>query len=349
MNRETRFLAPFVALMVLSGLFSEALAAKEQWTCEWFGWGCDEGASNQTFIDVGRKNTVEGFLIFDADSAVIESPLSIEFSKRSVALGDFLEVQWKGERLPNGSSIELDGQSILPPNWVQILAVRETWTGALVIRVPPTGEDHSIQGELIFKTHGFERAGNQELKGQSALSMVRYQGEVDSDWHWFKRFLFWLIILFCTSVALWKWGVAPIRYRRFKMSKVQIVGFEGPDRSRPKHSTQHGKLNRSLLRMRSGYRALWLVERRKKFNPMASFFNGRSKRSSGWAMLGGTEVCLLQGATHRRKGWKVDVVWFENGVEKGSKSVFRNNDAEENEVTFKTAEGKSVTLRITLN
>ena len=320
------------------------------WPCEWFGYQCDEGTSNKTLIDIGRKRTVEAFLFFDADSAIVESPLTIEFSERSAMMGDFLEVQWNGGDLPVGSSIELDGQSILPPNWVRIPAVNGTWNGMISLRVPPTGEDHLIQGELMFKPHGFERAGNLQLhpNGASVISMVRIQGEVDSDWHWSKRFLFWFILISTVSVALWKWGVAPIRYRRFKMSKVEILGFEGQDFTRPKFSKQHGKMNRSLLRMRAGYRELWLVERRKKFKPISSFLNGRSKLSTGWTMLEGTEVRLLQGETHRRKGWKVYLVWHEDGREQ-SFSVFRNNDPEDNEVSIQTSSGKSITLRITIS
>ena len=126
--------------MVLSSL--SMLGLDDSWKCQWFGIGCEEGSQNQTLLDVGRQRTIESFLFFDADSALIERTIEFSFSERSASYGDYLELQWRGDALPEGSRVTLNGSSVLAPSWFKVEASTAPWRGTIQIQIPPTGEDH---------------------------------------------------------------------------------------------------------------------------------------------------------------------------------------------------------------
>jgi hypothetical protein len=55
----------------------------------------------------------------------------------------------------------------------------------------------------------------------------------------------------------------------------------------------------------------------------------------------------MQGSTGRRnskKGWKMQVLWHENGRER-TRNIYRHNSAQENQVEIKTPSGKSIAMR----
>lgn len=322
-------------------------ASPSDWPCEWFNWGCDEGVNNGAFIDFGRERTVESFLFFDADSAVLKRSIEIEFSKRSAAMGDYLELQWRGEGLPEGSQVTLNGSRVAPPHWVRVVAATAPWTGELEIRIPPTGEDHVFHGNLITRSHGFERAGTQELTATSQeVPMVKVQGDVDSDWHWLKRLLFWLVVITVTAVSIWKWVFAPSIYKRFKTPRLVVSGFTGGDFSTPALTMPYGGLNRRIL-SRRGVKLLVLSNKRVRQSPLKSFLNGKDRHCPNWAILEGVQVQVMQGATRRRnskKGWKMQVLWHENGRER-TKNIYRHHSPQENQLNITTPSGKAVALR----
>ena len=135
--------------MVLSSF--SMLGMDDSWKCQWFGIGCEEGSQNQTLLDVGRQRTIESFLFFDADSALIERTIEFSFSERSASYGDYLELQWTGDALPEGSRVTLNSSSVLAPSWYKVEASPAPWRGTIQIQIPPTGDDHEIQGGLSVR------------------------------------------------------------------------------------------------------------------------------------------------------------------------------------------------------
>lgn len=322
-------------------------AGPADWRCEWFNWGCDEGVSNGAFIDFGRERTVESFLFFDADSAFLSRSIEIEFSQRSANLGDYLELQWRGEGLPPGSEVTLNGRPVSAPEWVRVDAAAEPWSGNLEIHIPPTGEDHAFHGNLVTRSHGFERAGAQFLNGNTMeVPMVKVQGDVDSDWHWLKRLLFWLLVVGLTVMSIWKWVFAPSIYKRFKTPRLVVTAFENGNFSTPVLTMTYGRLNRRIL-SRRGVKLLLLADKRVRQSPLKTFLNGKDRQCRNWSVLEGIQVQVMQGSTGRRnskKGWKMQVLWHENGRER-TRNIYRHNSAQENQVEVKTPSGKSIAMR----
>ena len=331
--------------MVLSSF--SMLGMDDSWKCQWFGIGCEEGSQNQTLLDVGRQRTIESFLFFDADSALIERTIEFSFSERSASYGDYLELQWTGDALPEGSRVTLNGSSVLAPSWYKVEASPAPWRGTIQIQIPPTGEDHEIQGGLSVRAYGFERAGSQELGPDSLepISMVRVQGSVDSDWHWFKRGLFWLIAVTCTIVALWKWIVAPVRFGRFRIPRL-VMGSVVQDSGNAVKEKVFTNLSRGLFRR--GTRIIQLSGRRKMSNPFEEFMHGKSVHYS-LPSLGNQIVEIKPLSKDRRKGARIQVRWFENKREKTHTIYRKTRRKGEKDVLIPLESGKHLLLTFDLN
>lgn len=319
----------FLGMMLCSMITS---AGDDSWKCQWFGWGCDEGAQNQTLIDFGRQRTVESFLFFDSDSAHIEQIIEFSFSARSAAMGDYVDLQWEGE-VPAGTSVSLNGKNVLSPNWHRIEAQNQPWQGVLAISIPPSGNDHEISGGLKVKPQGFERAGSQDLTSQSSkpLTMVRVQGEVDSDWHWFKRLIFWFTVFSLTSLCLIKFFFAPVFFHpRLKVNKVKVVCFpaQGPfvNGITPAIETYKWK----------GHREIWLVGDRKGKRDKQSLWRDFLYGRTGYEIrdyLGNTEFRIRRTRSRKGRGMRLEVMQFSNGKKRPS-SVYSKYEPAQNRVSF---------------
>tara|TARA_B100000768_G_C11278001_1_gene376943 strand:- start:973 stop:2004 length:1032 start_codon:yes stop_codon:yes gene_type:complete len=331
--------------MVLSSF--SMLGMDDSWKCQWFGIGCEEGSQNQTLLDVGRQRTIESFLFFDADSALIERTIEFSFSERSASYGDYLELQWTGDALPEGSRVTLNGSSVLAPSWYKVEASPAPWRGTIQIQIPPTGDDHEIQGGLSVRAYGFERAGSQELgsNGTKPISMLRVQGSVDSDWHWFKRGLFWLIAVTFTIVALWKWIVAPVRFGRFRIPRL-VMGSVVQDSGNAVKEKVFTNLSRGLFRR--GTRIIQLSGRRKMSNPFEEFMHGKSVHYS-LPSLGNQIVEIKPLSKDRRKGARIQVRWFENKREKTHTIYRKTRRKGEKDVLIPLESGKHLLLTFDLN
>ena len=219
--------------LVLSALLTlvtlSCSAGDNGWKCEWFGIGCPDGELNQVLMDLGRESTNTGFLFFEGDTAVIERTLELTFSKRSIAKQDKLYIQVSSEGLPEGATVTLDGTSCHEPDDVAFMA--RTQKEKVVLRwvIPPSGEDVDLSGTVQIRPYGFDRAGSMAIRGKEgrAIEMLRIQGEVDHDWHWAKRLLFWFVVLTLTIYVLWKFVVARGVHHRFDRLSVRFeVGVE---------------------------------------------------------------------------------------------------------------------------
>jgi len=318
-------------------------AAEDSWKCQWFGWGCDEGAQNQTLIDFGRQRTVESFLFFGSDSAYIEQTIEFSFSGRSAALGDFVELQWEGD-MPEGSQVSLNGKNVMSPDWYRIDAQNRPWRGVLAISIPPSGNDHEIRGGLKAKSHGFERAGSQTLnpsQSSKPLTMVRVQGEVDSDWHWFKRLIFWFIVISLTTLCLIKFFFAPVFFHpRLKVNKANVQCFpaQGPFASGLTPSIQTYKWK--------GHREIWLVGNRKAKRDKQSLWRDFLYGRTGYEIrdyFGNTEFRIRKTRSRKGKGMRLEVMQFSDGKKRPS-SVYSKYEPEQNRINY-TAMGEARILQ----
>ena len=334
----------FLGMMLCSIITS---AGDDSWKCQWFGWGCDEGAQNQTLIDFGRQRTVESFLFFDSDSAHIEQTIELSFSARSASMGDYVDLQWEGE-VPAGTSVSLNGKNVLSPNWHRIEAQTQPWQGVLAISIPPSGNDHEISGGLKVKPYGFERAGSQDLTRQPSkpLTMVRVQGEVDSDWHWFKRLVFWFVVFVATAIALWKFIIAPARFGRFKIARIVMTTKEKGSETSPSQKVFRN-LNRGLFRRPT--RIIRMSSKRMVPNPWSEFMHGKSlsHRLHG---LGAVEVEVKPHKTTRRKGAAIQVRWKIDGKWDIPRTIYRKERRKEDKnVEIPVSAGKVLMLTFDLN
>jgi hypothetical protein len=113
---------------------------------------------------------------------------------------------------------------------IDIIAQSPTKTVEFIWIIPPTGIDIEIDGTINLIPFGFERLGNLPIPiGQQsmAIPMLRIQGEVSNDWHWLKRLVFWVCLVFVSILSLYKFFLAPFfLYRRIDLRGLRVELFE---------------------------------------------------------------------------------------------------------------------------
>ena len=198
--------------------------------CDWFGIGCSEGVSNETLIDLGRGSTNQGFLFFDGDSARIRRRVEFSFSDESVKNKDKVILYLTNGLLPTGSIVLVNGQRMGTASGITIVADSKTKIIEFLWIIPPTGKDIQIDGSVNMVSLGFERIGNLTLSASEVnkpIPMLRIQGKVNNDWHWFKRLVFWLSTLFLSIVLIYKFFLAPVfLYRRLGLRGLRVELYE---------------------------------------------------------------------------------------------------------------------------
>ena len=180
--------------------------------CEWFGVGCPKGISNETLIDLGRQSTNQGFLFLDGDSARIRRVVEFTFSEESIRKKDKVVLFLTEGLLPKGSVVLVNGENMDVASGIDIIATSPTKKVEFLWIIPPTGKDIKINGTINMQPYGFERVGNVPInsgKRSMAIPMLRIQGKVCNDWHWFKRLVFWGCLVFVSIISLYKFFLAP--------------------------------------------------------------------------------------------------------------------------------------------
>ena len=198
--------------------------------CEWFGVGCPKGISNETLIDLGRQSTNQGFLFLDGDSARIRRVVEFTFSEESIRKKDKVVLFLTEGLLPKGSVVLVNGENMDVASGIDIIATSPTKKVEFLWIIPPTGKDIKINGTINMQPYGFERVGNVPInsgKRSMAIPMLRIQGKVCNDWHWFKRLVFWGCLVFVSIISLYKFFLAPFfLYRRFDLRGLRVELFE---------------------------------------------------------------------------------------------------------------------------
>jgi hypothetical protein len=198
--------------------------------CEWFGIGCSTGSSNEALIDLGRQSTNQGFLFFNGDSARIHRRVEFSFSEESVKNRDKVTLYLTKGLLLTGSIVLVNGERMSTKYGITILADSKRKILDFLWIIPPTGKDIQIDGSINLVPQGFERIGNltlSESRKNIPIPMLRIQGEVNNDWHWFKRLVFWLSSLFFVIVVIYKFFLAPVfLYRRFGLLGLRVELYE---------------------------------------------------------------------------------------------------------------------------
>ncbi len=198
--------------------------------CEWFGIGCPEGSGNETLLDLGRSSTNEGFLFFKGDSAQIIRSIQFVFSEESVKKQDKLDLVFNEGLLPTGSIVYVDNELLSGTDKATVIADKPEKNVIIRWVIPPTGEDLAIDGNIDVIPFGFERAGNMKLDSSRVaqpLPMLRIQGAVSNDWHWFKRLNFWFWTLLLSVICFYKFFLAPVfLYRRSDLRGLKAMVFQ---------------------------------------------------------------------------------------------------------------------------
>jgi hypothetical protein len=198
--------------------------------CEWFGVGCPEGTGNEALLDLGRSSTNQGFLFFKGDSAEIVKNIQFFFSEESVKKRDRLDLSFNDGLLPVGSLVYVD--QVLLPGYGKATVIADKPEKNVVIRwvIPPTGKDVVIDGNIDVIPYGFERAGNMTLDSLRAvqpLPMLRIQGTVNNDWHWFKRLNFWFWLFVLIVLIFYRLVLSPVfLHQRFDLRGLRIMVFQ---------------------------------------------------------------------------------------------------------------------------
>lgn len=304
-------------------LTSIPCAAQGIW-CDWFGIGCPKGGSNQTFIDLGRSSTNQGFLFFDGDSARIKRTIEFTFSDESINKRDKVILSLTDGLLPNGSKVFVNDKEITEQNSVSIVAESPRKNVQLVWIIPPTGQDVKIDGSINLSPVGFERMGNLSISpGQQSqpIPMLRIQGEIKNDWHWSKRLTFWFFTILLSIILFYKFFLAPVfLHRRFDLLGLRLELFE-EGKSQPVWSHDFGR------RIRGARRAL-IGQKVPSQGLFSTFMKGRVSVAKATNLPNGLLIEVDRGKRKPMKGKKIQVKYGAGLIS----SIFENSPPNERKI-----------------
>jgi hypothetical protein len=319
-----RFYSSKIMLMAVFVLAIPSISFSNDLMCEWFGIGCPTGSSNEALIDLGRKSTNQGFLFFNGDSARIHRRVEFSFSEESVKNRDRAALYLTKGLLPTGSVVLVNGKRISVKYGLTIIADSRRKVLDFLWIIPPTGKDIQIDGSINLVPHGFERIGNKTLSESEkniSIPMLRIQGEVNNDWHWFKRLVFWLATILSVIVVTYKFFLAPVfLYRRLGLLGLRVELFEeGKNMPVWEHD-----FRRSIYSARKAFIG------RKVSRPgwISAFMKGRVVFAESVSLPEGTTIEIDRGKRKELLGKKIQVKYGPGLVN----SIYENGKPEERKI-----------------
>ena len=319
-----RFYSSKIMVLAFFVLATPSISFSNDLLCDWFGIGFPSGSSNEALIDLGRQSTNQGFLFFNGDSARIHRRVEFSFSEESVKNRDKASLYLTEGLLPTGSIVLVNGQKMSAKYGITIIADSKRKILDFLWIIPPTGKDIQIDGSINLVPQGFERIGNltlSESRKNVPIPMLRIQGEVNNDWHWFKRLVFWMSTLFFIIVVTYKFFLAPVfLYRRFGLLGLRVELYEeGKNMPVWEHDFRRGIYSsRKAFIGRKVSRPGWI----------STFMKGRVVFAESISLPEGTMIEIDRGKRKELLGKKIQVKYGPGLVN----SIYENGKPEERKI-----------------